>query len=225
MNICEVWRLGHIPYQQAWDQQNALARTRGTEPGTPDRLLLLEHPPTYTLGTAGQESNLLWGPDELAARGVTVFRIDRGGDITYHGPGQLVGYPIIQLAREGGLRLNVLGYVRNLEEVIIRTLADYAITGQRIDGLTGVWVDTPQGPEKVCAIGVKINVKGVTKHGFALNLNTDLRYFDGIVPCGIHDKGVTSVARLLGHPVDETKAAQRVIGHFGAVFGCEMIET
>jgi lipoyl(octanoyl) transferase len=152
-----------------------------------------------------------------------LFRVDRGGDITYHGPGQLIGYPIIQLPREAdSLRLNVTGYIRNIETVIIRTLADYDIVGKPILGLTGVWVDTPHGEAKVCAIGVRVNVRAVTKHGFALNLNTDLSYFDGIVPCGISDKGVTSLAALLGKPVEEAEAASRVIAHFGEVFGYKM---
>jgi lipoyl(octanoyl) transferase len=121
------------------------------------------------------------------------------------------------------VRVNFVGYVRKLEQVIIRTLAEYGVSARPISGLTGVWVDTDAGEAKIAAIGVKINVKAVTKHGFALNLNTDLSYFDGIVPCGIHDKGVTSLAALLGHPVDEDEAARRLVAHFGAVFEREMI--
>lgn len=223
--ICEVLQPGCLPYQQAWDLQNTLADVRG-QGETPDRLVLLQHPHTYTLGTSAHEDNLLLSTDELAHRGITVFHVDRGGDITYHGPGQLVGYPIIQLPRASDtLRMDVIGYVRNIEQVIIRTLADYGIVGKPISGLTGVWVDTPVGEAKVCAIGVRVNVRAVTKHGFALNLNTDLSYFDGIIPCGIRDKGVTSLAQLLGTPVDEAVAAQRLINHFGSVFGYEMLET
>ncbi len=221
---CEVIQPGCVPYAHAWDWQNQLADARGRGE-TPDRLLLLHHPPTYTLGTSGHDENLLLTPDEMTQRGIELFRVDRGGDITYHGPGQLVGYPIIQLPRASEtLRADVIGYVRNLETVIIHTLADYGVIGKPIPGLTGVWVDTPQGEVKVCAIGVRINVRAVTKHGFALNLNTDLSYFDGIIPCGITGKGVTSLAQLLGTPIDETQAAQRLITHFGSVFGYEMVE-
>ncbi len=220
--ICEVLQPGSMPYQQAWDWQNQLADTRGRGE-VPDRLILLQHPHTYTLGTSAHEENLLLSPLELAERGITVFRVDRGGDITYHGPGQLVGYPIVQLPRASDtLRMDVTGYVRNIEQVIIRTLADYGVMCRPIAGLTGVWVDTPAGEAKVCAIGVRVNVRAVTKHGFALNLNTDLSYFEGIIPCGIRDKGVTSLAQLLGSPVDEAAVAQRLIKHFGDVFGYEM---
>lgn len=223
--ICEVLQPGCVPYQAAWDWQNVLAEARGRGE-MPDRLLLLQHPHTYTLGTSGHEDNLLLTPDELAQRGIAVFHVDRGGDITYHGPGQLVGYPILQLPRASEtLRADVIGYVRKLEQVIIRTLADYGIAGKPIPGLTGVWVDTPAGEAKVCAIGVRINVRAVTKHGFALNLNTDLSYFDGIIPCGIRDKSVTSVAQLLGRAVDETEATSRVIAHFGDTFGYMMVES
>ena len=220
--ICEVVQPGCIPYQTAWDWQNTLAEQRGRG-AIPDRLLLLQHPHTYTLGTSAHQENLLLTPEELDARGITVFRVDRGGDITYHGPGQVVGYPILQLPRASDtLRMDVVGYVRNIEQVIIRTLADEGIVGKPIPGLTGVWVDTPAGEAKVCAIGVRVNVRAVTKHGFAFNLNTDLSYFDGIIPCGIRDKGVTSLARLLGTPVDEAAVTARLIAHFGAVFDRDM---
>lgn len=223
MMICEVLQPGCMPYQQAWDWQNQFAEERGRG-DNPDRLLLLQHPPTYTLGTSGHEENLLLAPEELERRGITVLRVDRGGDITYHGPGQLVGYPILQLPRASDtLRTDVIGYVRNIEQVIIHTLADYDVVGKPIPGLTGVWVNTRSGEAKVCAIGVRINVRAVTKHGFALNINTDLSYFEGIIPCGIRDKGVTSLAQLLGAPVDERLAAKRLIQHFGEVFGYEMI--
>jgi lipoyl(octanoyl) transferase len=221
--ICEVLQVGCVPYQQAWDWQNILAEQRGRGE-IPDRLILLQHPHTYTLGSSAHDEHLLLSPDELVQRGITIFRVDRGGDITYHGPGQLVGYPIIQLPRAADtLRMDVIGYVRNIEQVIIRTLADYGIVGKPISGLTGVWVDTPNGEAKVCAIGVRVNVRAVTKHGFAFNLNTDLSYFEGIIPCGIRDKGVTSLAQLLGTPVDETVVTEHVIHHFGLVFGCEML--
>jgi lipoyl(octanoyl) transferase len=214
---CEVWQLGRVPYGEALELQNRLA---GEYEG--DRLLLLEHPHIYTLGSSAKDEHLLMPPEERKRLGIEVYKADRGGDITYHGPGQLVGYPIIQLGRDT-LRADFVGYIRNLEQVIIATLADYGVAAHLIKGLTGVWVDTPQGDAKIAALGVRINVRGVTKHGFALNLNTDLGYFDGIIPCGIRDKGVTSLAALLGAPVDEAQAARWLIGHFGAIFEREMI--
>jgi lipoyl(octanoyl) transferase len=213
--FCEVWQVGRIGYTDALELQNRLADERGS--GGVDRLLLLEHPHTYTLGSSAKDAHLLMQSEERERLGIQVFKADRGGDITYHGPGQLVGYPIIQLQRET-LRTDFVGYVRNLEQVIIATLADYGIPARPIKGLTGVWVDTPNGESKIAAIGVRISVRAVTKHGFALNLNTDLSYFDGIIPCGICDKGVTSLATLLGAPVDEAEVARRLIAHFGEVF-------
>ncbi len=224
MAVCEVWQAGRLAYADALDLQNRLVEMR-SHAGAPDRLLLLEHPHTYTLGSSGHDENLLLSDAELKQQGIHVFRTDRGGDITYHGPGQLVGYPIVQLPRQGKLRADFVGYVRKLETVLIHTLEDYGILAKLIPGLTGVWVDTPSGDAKIAAIGVKINVRAVTKHGFALNINTDLSYFDGIIPCGIHDKGVTSMAQLLGGSVDEREVAQQVITHFGAVFGLKMLRT
>lgn len=221
---CEIWTLGRAAYADAWALQNQLSDARSRD-AAPDRLLLVEHPHTYTLGSSGHEDYVLLTPEERQQRGVTLFHVDRGGDVTYHGPGQIVGYPILKLPRDHQLRANVIGYVRKLEQVIIATLTDYGITARGIAGLTGVWVDTPRGEEKIAAIGVRVNVKAVTKHGFALNVNTDLSYFDGIIPCGIRDKGVTSMAALLGAAVDESDVRQRIIQHFGAVFGCEMVET
>lgn len=221
--ICEVIQLGRVPYQQALDFQNRLVQERAQ--GATDHLLLLEHPHTYTLGAAGDESNLLLTLEQCRELGIEVFRTDRGGDITYHGPGQIVGYPIIALPRleKEGLRADFIGYIRSLETVIIHVLADYGILGKPIPGLTGVWVDTAQGEAKICAIGVKINVRAVTKHGFALNVNTDLRYFDGIIPCGITDKSVTSLAQLLGTRLDEDEVKEHLMYHFGEVFGYEMV--
>ncbi|MBI5669528.1 MAG: lipoyl(octanoyl) transferase LipB [Chloroflexi bacterium] len=218
-SVCEVHTLGHLPYHEAWDLQTRLADQRGRDE-IRDRLLLLEHPHTFTLGSSGHDEHLLWSPEECTRRGVEVVRVDRGGDITYHGPGQLVAYPIIRLPRSDSLRADVIGYLRQLETVVIHMLADYGITGRVIPGLTGVWVETPRGDEKICAIGVKITTRAVTKHGFALNLNTDLSYFSGITPCGIRDKGVTSLAALLGAPVDEAEAARRIVAHFAQVLNC-----
>ncbi len=221
---CEVLTLGFVPYQEAWELQNRLATERHHD-NTPDRLLLVEHPHTYTLGSSGHEENLLMSPEERAGRGVEVLHVDRGGDITYHGPGQLVGYPIIRLPRAEGssVRTDFVGYVRKLETVLIGALAEFDIAAKPIAGLTGVWVDTPRGEEKIAAIGVKIDVHAVTKHGFALNVNTDLDYFKGIIPCGIADKGVTSMAALLDREIDMQTAAETAARHFGSVFGFEMI--
>lgn len=221
MTRCDVYHLGTVPYREAWELQNRLADRRGRDE-IPDRLLLLSHPPTFTLGSSGDEANVVWTADERARRGVDVVRVDRGGDVTYHGPGQLVAYPIIRLPRSDSLRADVIGYLRQLETIVIHTLADYGAAGRTIPGLTGVWVDTPRGEEKICAIGVKVTTRAVTKHGFALNLNTDLDYFGGIIPCGIRDKGVTSLAAVLGAPVDEAEVARRVIVHSGEVLGLEM---
>ena len=227
-----VRQLGVVPYQEALALQNCIADEVGA--GAEDHLLLLEHPHTYTLGTSAKEEHLLLSPEERERRGVEVYRVDRGGDITYHGYGQLVGYPILKLQRNApqdqtgsdhakersGLRADVVGYVRQLEQVIIATLADYGVAGYPIAGLTGVWVNNPSGEheqineKKIAAIGVRVNVRGVTKHGFALNVNTDLSYFDGIIPCGIRDKGVTSFAAELGHAVDMQDVIDRLIVYF-----------
>jgi lipoate-protein ligase B len=169
----------------------------------------------------------VWDEAERARRGVIVRRVDRGGDVTYHGPGQIVGYPIVQLPRPGepGFRLGAVDHVRAIETMISGVIGEFGIIGTTIPGLTGVWVETPRGPEKICAIGVRVNVRAVTKHGFALNANTDLTYFTGIIPCGIHDKGVTSLAALLGAPVDEGAVTEAILRHFARVFAYdELIE-
>ena len=177
-----------------------------------DQLLLVEHPHVLTLGVRGDggRSHILATDDALAARGIEVHETGRGGDITYHGPGQIVGYPIVDLKPD---RCDVHRYVRDLEEVLIRTVADYGIQGGRVEGLTGVWV----GREKIAAIGVRI-ARWVTSHGFALNVTTDLECFDLIVPCGIADRGVTSLSRLLGRDVDRGEVEDRIVGHFCSVF-------
>lgn len=220
---CEVWHLGRLDYDAALRLQSRLVADREQADGV-DRLLLVEHPPTYTLGSAAQPEHLLLTPDECAQRGVRVVKADRGGDITFHGPGQIVGYPILQLARPeiSELRRDVVGYVRRLEQVIIATLADEGVRAYPLAGLTGVWVSTPVGDAKIAAIGVRVTARGVTKHGFALNVDPDLRWFEGIVPCGIRDKGVTSLAVLTGQPVDSARMAERLIAHFGAVFDRQM---
>jgi len=182
-----------------------------------DTLLLLEHPHVLTLGVRGDggRSHILATPEALAQRGIDVHETGRGGDITYHGPGQLVGYPILDLKPD---RCDVHRYVRDLEEVLIRTAASYGVDAGRVDGLTGVWV----GRDKLAAIGVRI-ARWIASHGFALNVTTDLGYFDLIVPCGIPDRGVTSLARLLGRAVDLPEVEDRLVAHFSAVFGCRVV--
>jgi lipoyl(octanoyl) transferase len=190
--VLTVEWLGTVPYAPTWELQDELAQQR-RERRIGDRLLLLEHFPVYTIGRGGDEANLLAGPERLRQIGAEFVRIDRGGDITFHGPGQLVAYPIVELRDPLDLRR----YVRTLEMAIIRTAAVFGVRAGRIDGLTGVWV---AGQRKLAAIGVRVR-RGVTTHGLALNVNTELRWFDEMVPCGIRDKEVTSLARELGHPV------------------------
>jgi lipoyl(octanoyl) transferase len=207
----EVRRLGVTPYAEALALQRQLVEDRRNgEVG--DVLLLVEHPHVLTLGVRGDggRSHILASDETLASRGVEVYETGRGGDITYHGPGQLVGYPIIDLKPD---RCDVHRYVRDLEEVLIRVAADYGLTGERVKGLTGVWV----GGEKVAAIGVRI-ARWITSHGFALNVTTDLDYFSLIVPCGIADRGVTSLSRLLARPVDRAEVEDRLIQRFTEVF-------
>jgi len=183
-----------------------------------DTLLLLEHPHVITLGVRGDggRSHLLASPATLAARGIELHETGRGGDITYHGPGQLVGYPIVDLKPD---RCDVHRYVRDLEEVLIRTASDYGVRATRVEGLTGVWV----GGEKLAAIGVRI-ARWVTSHGFALNVSTDLDYFQLIIPCGIADRGVTSLERLLGRTIPTVEVAGRVTSHFANVFDFQQLE-
>ena len=231
----EVKKLGLIEYQAAWDEQERLfasivdqkLRNR-TCPAdeqkiTPNYLLFCEHPPVYTLGTSGHPENLLIDPDRLTTElGATFFKIRRGGDITYHGPGQLVGYPILDL---DNFFTDIHRYMRLLEESIIRTLADYGLDAGRIEGLTGVWLDYNEGnhnPRKICAMGVKAS-RWVTMHGFALNVNTDLQYFSHIVPCGITDKAVTSMAVELDREITLDEVANHVRQHMAALFDMELV--
>ncbi|MCX7791681.1 MAG: lipoyl(octanoyl) transferase LipB [Chloroflexaceae bacterium] len=209
-------RAGTLPYATALAMQRDLVTARSAG-RIPDTLLLLEHPPTITLGARANPAHVLLPPDELQRRGVAVVASDRGGDVTYHGPGQLVGYPILKLSQHGG---DLGRYLRALEETIIRTLADYGVAGERAPGLTGVWV--AGGQAKICAIGVRLSASGVTSHGFALNVSTDLRGFAQIVPCGIADRAVTSLERLLGHAPPLEAVATTLLGHFAAVFGVEV---
>ncbi|MBA3885745.1 MAG: lipoyl(octanoyl) transferase LipB [Acidobacteria bacterium] len=207
----QVRRLGVVPYLDALELQKRLVEQRKAGE-IPDQLLLLEHPPVITLGvkTKSDRANVLATPEMLASLGVELFESGRGGDVTYHGPGQLVGYPIISLKPD---RCDVHRYVRDLEEVLIRTAAAFGVVADRSPGLTGIWV----GSEKLAAIGVRI-ARWVTSHGFAFNVATNLSHFGLIVPCGISDKGVTSLERLLARPVPMAEVEAAVVTAFLATF-------
>lgn len=209
--LLEVRTPGIVPYEDGLALQRRLVEERRA--GTiPDVLLLLEHPPVITLGVKGDggRSNIIAGVEALAAAGVAVHEAGRGGDVTYHGPGQLVGYPILDLSPD---RCDVHRYVRDLEEVMIRVCSDYGLAARRVPGLTGAWI----GDAKVGAIGVRIS-RWITSHGFAFNVNTNLEHFRLIVPCGIAGRGVTSLARELQRDIAPPEAAARVVRHFAAVF-------
>jgi lipoyl(octanoyl) transferase len=211
----DVRRLGLLGYQEALDLQKELVerRRRGE---IPDQLLLLEHPPVITLGVRARNSreHVLESDESLSAKGVNVFETGRGGDVTYHGPGQLVGYPIFDLKPD---RCDVHQYVRDLEEALIRAAGRFGISGHRVNGLTGVWVGPDGAEEKLAAIGVRIS-RWITSHGFALNVNTRLEHFGLIVPCGISDRGVTSMERLLGRHVSMDEVTDAVIAAFREIF-------
>ena len=211
----DVRRLGLLGYQEALDLQKELVerRRRGE---IPDQLLLLEHPPVITLGVRARNSreHVLESDESLSARGVNVFETGRGGDVTYHGPGQLVGYPIFDLKPD---RCDVHQYVRDLEEALIRAVGTFGISAHRVNGLTGVWVGPEGAEEKLAAIGVRIS-RWITSHGFALNVNTRLEHFGLIVPCGISDRGVTSMERLLGRPISMDEVADAVVTAFREIF-------
>ena len=214
----DVRRLGAVPYADALALQRSLVDDRRAG-RIPDTLLLVEHPHVLTLGVRGDggRSHILATDEALASRGIEVHETGRGGDITYHGPGQIVGYPILDLNPD---RRDVHRYVRDLETVLIRVAADYGIEAGRVDGLTGVWV----GDEKLAAIGVRI-ARWITSHGFALNVTTDLDHFRLIVPCGIADRGVTSMARVLGRPVDTVEVENSIIEHFSNIFSLKVLQT
>ena len=232
--LVHVQRLGLVDYVPTWQLQEQLmeatlaikvqnrqAETAGEAPQpTPNHLLLCEHPHTYTLGKSGKPEHLLLDEAALLAHEASFHRINRGGDITYHGPGQLVGYPILDL---DNFRPDIHWYLRVLEEAVIRTLVEYGLNAGRIAGLTGVWLDWEEGapnPRKICALGVKCS-RWVTLHGFALNVNPDLSYFGHIVPCGITDKAVTSLAQELGSAVSVSVAEvqERLLPHLLALLG------
>lgn len=211
--ICQVELPGIVGYQEGlrYQQERVAARKTGA---ISDTLLLLQHPPVYTLGRNAKRENILFSPERLQKLGAELFETDRGGDVTYHGPGQLVGYPILDLTQH---RRDLSWYMHSLEEVFIRVAQEFGIRAGRVDGARGVWV----GNDKLVAMGVHVS-RWVTSHGFAFNVNTDLRFFEWIVPCGLQGKGVTSLERLLGHEISMDAATQMVIRHFGKVFGIEM---
>jgi len=218
--------LGNKDYKETWDYQESLFeeivaqktnnKANGTTLPTTNYFLFVEHPHVYTLGKSGHIENLLIDEEGLKNKGATFYKINRGGDITYHGPGQIVGYPILDLEN---FFTDIHKYLRSLEEVIIRTLSDYGLKGERSEGETGVWLDvgTPFA-RKICAMGVRCS-RWVTMHGFALNVNTDLGYFDNIIPCGIRGKAVTSLnVELAKDKVDTQEVKQRILTHFKEIF-------
>jgi lipoyl(octanoyl) transferase len=254
--ICLVYQPGLVPYAEAWQLQNSLAQ-RIAAGEHPPALLLLEHPHTFTFGRRGQERHLLWDAAELKRREASVHWVDRGGDVTYHGPGQLVGYPLLPLSieglvpdqSEGSTRIpqaDYVGYVRMLEETLILALERLGVAAQRLQGMTGVWVHgkweerggaagdcfaslamTEQhaktaGRAKIAAIGVKVDARGITRHGFALNVNPDMSYWDGIIACGLAGAAVTSLAELLAEPPSLRHTTEVVAHAFGEVFKVQL---
>lgn len=239
--------LGAMPYQAAWDYQEKLlkenvkkkAEARNSVPVsaesddfpltiddsllTTHHLLFVEHPPVYTLGKSGDMANVLISEEERVARNIEFYTSNRGGDITFHGPRQLVGYPILDLER---FYTDIGKYLRNLEEVFILTMAEYGLKGERSPGETGVWMDTavPGAARKICAMGIRCS-RWVTMHGFAFNVNTDLTYFDYIIPCGIRNKQVTSLQKELGYTLDMDEVKEKVKKNFERVFNVELEES
>ncbi|MDE3213448.1 MAG: lipoyl(octanoyl) transferase LipB [Bacteroidota bacterium] len=235
--------LGIVPYKTGWDYQEELVRKNveikiaarkaasenpenmegtGLAVSTTHYLLFCEHPPVYTLGKSGHIENVLISEDEMEEKEIEFFRTNRGGDITFHGLQQVVGYPILDLER---FYTDIGRYLRDLEEVIIRTIEEYGIKGGRSKGETGVWIDAgiPGKERKICAMGIRCS-RWITMHGFALNVNTDLSFFDHIIPCGIVNKQVTSIERELGHPVDFAEVQKKIREHFCTVFGVTLSE-
>ncbi|MCP4551018.1 MAG: lipoyl(octanoyl) transferase LipB [Bacteroidetes bacterium] len=215
--------LGNVSYKVAWIYQEEifgeLLNAKKNEIDSVNYLLFCEHPPVFTLGKSGSEANLLINQQVLAQKGIDYFKTNRGGDITYHGPGQIVGYPILDLEQFG---MGVKQYIFALEEVIIQTLAEYKITSERLDGSTGVWLNTLGiRPRKICAIGVKAS-RYVTMHGFAFNINTNLNHYQFINPCGITDKAVTSLEKELGRKIDLAEVQSKLKNNFVEVFGMEI---
>lgn len=225
--------LGEIDYQKGWDyqedvfQQVTKQKLDNKENEQSDKispkykLLFCEHPHVYTLGKSGQEQNLLINSIQLQAKNASFYKTNRGGDITYHGPGQIVGYPIIDLEAFG---IGIKTYVEKLEEAVIKTISEYGLKGQRLDGATGVWLDVgiPGKTRKICAIGVRAS-RYITMHGFAFNVNTDLSYFGYINPCGFVDKGATSLEKELGRKLDFQEVKDKLLGNLTLVFGWEIV--
>ncbi len=250
--LCEVRDLGLIEYKHAWELQDKFAGEIAAGERAPT-LLLLEHPHVYTFGRKGQAENVLWDEGQLKERGLTVHWVDRGGDVTYHGPGQLVGYPLIPLGTpqavpsgeatgsDQGTRIPVadyVGYVRKLENALIVAAARLGLAAGQLPGMTGVWVQADvfsrcprckpedrKKPAKIAAIGVKVDVHGISRHGFALNVNPDMTYWDGIIACGLAEYPVASLADLLPNSPEMKKVKGEVIRAFGEVFGYEMGES
>ena len=211
---CQIIRLGTVEYHRAWELQVELA-AKVHDGAQPNTLLLLEHSPVYTKGRLSKPEHILLSDEELRQKGIGVYEADRGGQVTFHGPGQLVAYPVVDLREWGG----PVKYVRTLERIIVDSLADFKITAETIDGITGVWV----GGAKIAAIGVKIS-RGVAYHGFAINVTTDLSYYSHIVPCGIADRPVTSMVEVLGEDVDMAMAQYSLAYQFGKGMGFRMVE-
>ena len=240
--ILEVIDLGLIEYEAAWKLQDEYAAeiAGGKRPPT---LLLLEHPHVYTFGRRGKQENLLWGESQLKEKGIAVHWVDRGGDVTYHGPGQLVGYPLLPLGVQSLQTLDPLhipqadyvGYVRKLEKTLIVALARLGLAAGQRSGLTGVWIQADvhsrcprckpedrQKPAKIAAIGVKVDARGISRHGFALNVNPDMEYWDGIIACGLENEPIVSLADLFAEPPSMERVKQEVSAAFREVFGYEV---
>lgn len=238
--ILRIKHLGLISFKEAWTIQEDLAERIASNHHEPT-LLLLEHPHTYTFGRRGDHRNLLWDETQLAEKGVEVHWVDRGGDVTYHGPGQLVGYPLLPLGKidtRGRVpRADYVGYLRRLEEALIEAIAQLGLQTEQLDGLTGVWVnpevaagylnlppETKMSFSKIAAIGVKVDSHGITRHGFALNVNPDMNYWDGIIPCGLDDYPGIALTQLLGDQLTTDVASKAVIHSFCKHFGYTPLE-
>lgn len=213
MKNVDLLLLDETPYNQVWELQRSIFQDL-IEAKANDTLILCEHPPVFTLGRVTEEVNILFTDEVLAKIGAEKFEIERGGDVTFHGPGQLVGYPILNLSH---FKEDLGWYLRSLEEVIIKTLASYNIIGFRIAGRTGVWVGESNNERKICAIGIKAS-HWCTMHGFAFNINTDLSYFDHIIPCGISDRGVVNLSELVQEPITVSEVKTRLATFFEEIF-------
>jgi lipoyl(octanoyl) transferase len=224
--IVKVLDLGEKDYKETWDLQTDIheglkkAKREENHLGYENTLILVEHPPVYTLGKSGQESHVIWNEAERKKEGVSYYKINRGGDITYHGPGQLVAYPIFDLDQ---FKRDVHWYVRSLEEVVIDTLSEFGIESKRLEGYTGVWIEDEKGQRKVCAIGVHLS-RWVSMHGLALNVDPRLRHFKGIVPCGIDEEGksVTSMSQELRKPIEVKVVKEVMIKNFQRIYNFEI---